>query len=232
MGLRLLEMLPLSSAQRVLDIGCGTGNLVSQIAQSAPNAKYLGLDRAANMLAVAAESGAALVHADGCRLPLRSANFDVALMAFVLFKYPSPLAGLKEARRVLRPAGALGVSIWQADSHALPGDEIWEEVLADIPKSPDEYDKMDDLNEETKLRDILSASGFSRVEIYRETFERLWTAESLLILKSQLSHRARLARLDAIEQNRRLAVVRKYLSGLYQDAFEWRPSVLFAVCFE
>ncbi|MEO7453200.1 MAG: class I SAM-dependent methyltransferase [Fimbriimonadales bacterium] len=230
MGLRLLEMLPLNSAKRVLDIGCGTGNLISEIGRHAPEATYFGLDRAANMLAIAAKHSAALAQADGCHLPLRNASFDVAVMAFVLFKYPTPLAGLKEAKRVLRPGAALGVSIWHGNSHALPADEIWEDVLADIPGCPDEHDKLEDLNEENKLRDILSASCFSRIEIYCETFERIWTPESLFVLKSELSHRARLARLDASEQNRRLSEVRKHLSDLSPDAFVWRPSILFAVC--
>lgn len=230
MGLRLIEMLPLYSAQTVVDIGCGTGNLISQIAESAPNARYVGLDRASNMLGVAAACSKSLVHADGCHLPLRNASFDVAVMAFVLFKFPAPVAGLTEARRILRPLGALGVSIWRGDSHALPGDEIWEDILSDVPKGPGESDRLGDLNEEEKLRRVFNAAGFARAEISSQTFERRWTPESLYVLKTELTHRARLASLDADERERRMARARKYLIGLSPDSLVWRPSVLFAVC--
>ncbi len=228
MGLRLLEMLPLGLAWRIVDIGCGTGNLISKIVAAAPNARSLGLDRAANILSAASKSGVPLVLADGCRLPLRNSSFDVAVMAFALFKFPSPLAGLTEAKRVLRPGGVLGITIWAGDTHVLPGDEIWEEVLVDVPRSPDESDRLEDLNEIEKLRGVLESAGITGSDIHSETFERTWTPESLFALKSELTHRARLVRLPVDEREKRLAQVRAYLAGMTPSSFIWRPSILFA----
>jgi hypothetical protein len=150
-------------------------------------------------------------------------------MAFVLFKYPSPLEGLREAKRVLKAGGKLGISIWHGDSHSLPCDEMWENALTDIPKCPDEDDKLEELNTEQELRDILRAAGFSNVVTHRENFERTWTPETLFVLRSELSHRARLARLDEEEQNRRLEGIREQLQALAPGTFEWRPSIMFAV---
>ncbi|MGI8924597.1 MAG: class I SAM-dependent methyltransferase [Fimbriimonadales bacterium] len=229
MGLRLLETLPLGSARRVVDIGCGTGNLISEIVASAPNARYLGLDRAGRMLEVAAKSCVPLVHADGCRLPLRNSSFDLAVMAFVVFKLPSPLEGLIEAKRVLRPGGTLGVTVWNGDSHVLPGDEIWVEALADIPADPDESSRLEDLNEIEKLRALLESAGFTGIDIQSEAFERTWTPESIFALKSGLSHHVRLVQLPFDERERRLAEVRARLSEMEPSSFIWRPSILFAM---
>jgi len=181
------------------------------------------------MLGVAAKNCVPLVHADGCRLPLRNSSFDVAVMAFVLFKLPSPVEGLVEAKRVLRPGGALGVTVWHGDSHVLPGDEIWEEALEGVPADPDESSRLEDLNETEKLRALLEGAGFAGTDIHAEPFERAWTPESIFVLKSELSHHARLVQLPVDERERRLIQVRARLAEMAPSSFIWRPSILFAV---
>lgn len=230
MGLRLVEMVPLGSSSSVVDIGCGTGNLTAEIAAAAPSGIYVGLDRSADMLEIAAKCSGKLLHADACNLPFRSSVFDVAIMSFVVFKFPSPAAGLAEARRVLRAGGVLGLTIWQGDSHNLPGDEIWDQVLTDLPKSQDEADQLESLNEVEKLDAVLEGAGFTPFEIHAETFDFTWTSETLLALKSELTHRARLSSLPIAERARRLALVRAHLDGLPPDSLAWRPSILFALC--
>ena len=112
-----LRMLQVQAGEAVLEIGCGTGHALAQIARAAGGA--YGLDLSAGMLAVArkrvAAGGAAgrvhLVQGNAAHLPYAAASFDALLMSFTLelFDTPAIPVVLAECRRVLRPGGRLGV---------------------------------------------------------------------------------------------------------------------------
>ncbi|MBI4913091.1 MAG: methyltransferase domain-containing protein [Acidobacteria bacterium] len=53
-GLDLLARIPLEGAERIVDLGCGTGNLVPLLRERWPEASILGVDTSAEMLAEAA----------------------------------------------------------------------------------------------------------------------------------------------------------------------------------
>jgi demethylmenaquinone methyltransferase/2-methoxy-6-polyprenyl-1,4-benzoquinol methylase len=118
-GLRMLEVQP---GEAALEIGCGTGHALVQIAAAAGRAH--GLDLSGGMLAVAhRRAGAArLVQGDAVHLPYAAAAFDAILLSFTLelFDTPEIPAVLAECRRVLRPGGRLGVvALAQADNLAV-----------------------------------------------------------------------------------------------------------------
>jgi demethylmenaquinone methyltransferase/2-methoxy-6-polyprenyl-1,4-benzoquinol methylase len=125
---RGLRMLQVQAGEAVLEIGCGTGHALAQIAPAAGRA--YGLDLSAGMLAVArrrvAAGGAAgrahLVQGDAAHLPYAEASFDALLMSFTLelFDTPTIPVVLAECWRVLRPGGRLGlVALAQADRPAV-----------------------------------------------------------------------------------------------------------------
>ncbi len=100
---------------RVLDAGCGTGDL-SLACAAAGAASVLGIDFAPPMLGhareKAARAGARRVHfalADATLLPLPDGAFDVWCAAFVVRNIPELDRALEEAYRVLRPGGLIGV---------------------------------------------------------------------------------------------------------------------------
>ena len=82
---RLLEHLAAELSQkpqRVLDIGCGTGQLLQQLAQQYPHASLTGLDLAHNMLQLANErlgGSASLLQGDAERLPCTDMSFDLVV---------------------------------------------------------------------------------------------------------------------------------------------------------
>ncbi|HEV2316071.1 MAG TPA: ubiquinone/menaquinone biosynthesis methyltransferase [Thermoplasmata archaeon] len=100
---------------RVLDIGCGPGELTFLVAGRAPGAEVVGSDVTAAMLrnahlrAVGSSTGARvrLVRADGGRLPFRDASFDLVMSAFVARNLPSLPVAFREFRRVLRSGGTV-----------------------------------------------------------------------------------------------------------------------------
>ena len=90
---------------RVLDLGCGKGRFARRLADE--GALVVGLDLSSAMLASA--SGLARVRASARRLPLASDAFDAVVAVEVFEHLPALGAVLAEARRVLRPGGALAV---------------------------------------------------------------------------------------------------------------------------
>jgi demethylmenaquinone methyltransferase/2-methoxy-6-polyprenyl-1,4-benzoquinol methylase len=99
---------------RVLDICCGTGDLVMALQRGCPS-PVLGSDFCHPML-VAARAKAArertaplLFESDALRLPLRDAALDLITVAFGFRNLANYEDGLREMRRVLRPGGMAAI---------------------------------------------------------------------------------------------------------------------------
>jgi demethylmenaquinone methyltransferase/2-methoxy-6-polyprenyl-1,4-benzoquinol methylase len=91
----------------VLDICCGTGDMLHAFARAAPTARLLiGVDFAANMLKHARKSCQepfpALLRADAQRLPLADQSVDVISCVFGVRNFRDLHAGLQEMFRVAR----------------------------------------------------------------------------------------------------------------------------------
>jgi ubiquinone/menaquinone biosynthesis C-methylase UbiE len=92
----------------VLELGVGTG---VNLPLYGPEARLVACDRSGEMLSSAVERRApgasTFVRADVQQLPFPDARFDVVSASFLFCSVADPSLGLREARRVLRPAGRL-----------------------------------------------------------------------------------------------------------------------------
>ncbi len=99
---RAVRELRLAPGARVVDLGCGTGDLCRLLERGQLSA--VGVDMAAGMLAKA-HTSAPLVRADALRLPLRDGSVDGAISGFALRNVVDIPACFAEAARVIRPGG-------------------------------------------------------------------------------------------------------------------------------
>jgi SAM-dependent methyltransferase len=112
----VVERARLVRGERVLDIGCGTGNAALGAARA--GAEVVGLDPAVRLLEVARERAAAegaeldFVVGQAESLPFDDATFDVVLSVFGVIFTADPERAIEEVLRVLRPNGRALVSAW------------------------------------------------------------------------------------------------------------------------
>ncbi|MET9342183.1 methyltransferase domain-containing protein [Nonomuraea sp. NPDC003804] len=97
------------SPDTVLDVGCGTGRLLSLAAGRWPRARLYGVDPAGEMVRVAGEKlPRARLHVCGAeRLPFPDRSFDLVLSTTAFGHWQDQPAGLREIARVLRRPGRL-----------------------------------------------------------------------------------------------------------------------------
>jgi ubiquinone/menaquinone biosynthesis methyltransferase len=103
---RLIALAELRPDDRVLDLACGTGDLVFAAADEARVA--VGLDITHRMLQLArSKRGAPLVTGDMLALPFPDGAFSVITTGYGLRNVPDLSAAIAEIRRVLVPGGRL-----------------------------------------------------------------------------------------------------------------------------
>ena len=107
---RALDALALSGSERVLDVGCGTGEFERMAMRRFPQLRITGIDAAPRMIAIARDKLAdapgvnfQVAQAEG--LPYDQQEFDVVVCANALHHVREPRQVLQECVRVLRPGG-------------------------------------------------------------------------------------------------------------------------------
>lgn len=103
----------LSGPLRVLDVGCGTGEITGRLAVHYPEASIVGVDLIEAHLESARKRWAALAGrvefrvADAFALPFDDASFDLVVCRHMLQAVPRPADAMAEMVRVLRPGGRI-----------------------------------------------------------------------------------------------------------------------------
>lgn len=115
---RFLRFVPVRPGNRVLEVGCGTGSVLrdvaglvgvrGEVAGVDPSRRILQAARALSR-AEAARQRVSLRLARAERLPFRAGRFDVTLAVSVLLHVPDALAAVREMARVTRAGGRVGL---------------------------------------------------------------------------------------------------------------------------
>jgi SAM-dependent methyltransferase len=120
---RLLELLRDARPARVLEVGCGWGELATRLEREL-GCDVVAVDLSPRMVELARERGVDALVADVQQLPFDDGRFDYAIAAWMLYHVPDLDQGLAELARVLRPRGRL-FAITNSELHLR---ELWELV--------------------------------------------------------------------------------------------------------
>jgi SAM-dependent methyltransferase len=158
--LRLLEACRVEAGTRVLDVGCGSGELLAALRER--GARAAGLDPASGMVERARRRAPDAEVREGSwqSVPWPDATFDVVTAVNALQYADDTSAAVAEARRVVRRGGVIAVANW-AD-RALNDLDAIESALA--AASGDETPPDGDLRLPGGLEAVLEDAGLDLVE--------------------------------------------------------------------
>lgn len=165
----ILDGMCFEPGQRVLEIGCGAGGVIGVIGQAFPGLHLAGIDISSQQLAYACVflrsvglSDVDLRQGDGADLPWKDGSQDHVVIVWVLEHLKEPLPVLREARRVLRPGGA--ISCIETDYTSIqvsPSNSVYDYFLGSFVEY---FNRNGDAEVGPKLESLLVQAGFSDVD--------------------------------------------------------------------
>ncbi|NLH50945.1 MAG: methyltransferase domain-containing protein [Myxococcales bacterium] len=156
--------------ERIVDLGCGTGNLTLVLLEIlSPAGRVVAVDPAGKMLTVARaknpDSRVSWAQTDAAHLPLAARSADRVICFSVWPHLDDPAAALVEFHRVLKPGGFLHV--WHIDS---------KETINKVHASAGPAVACDVLLPAVQLAELASAAGFIPVEVVDDDHRYLVSA--------------------------------------------------------
>jgi demethylmenaquinone methyltransferase / 2-methoxy-6-polyprenyl-1,4-benzoquinol methylase len=113
---RQINSVDLQPQDSVLDLACGSGDLVFRMLQKDANLRIVGGDYTFSMLRVARSRSSknqkwpqGWIQLDGLTLPFSNESFHAVTMAYGLRNMADPQQSLNEISRVLKPGGKLAI---------------------------------------------------------------------------------------------------------------------------
>jgi SAM-dependent methyltransferase len=167
LGLKAIEALRLRLGDSVLDIGCGAGQTLLQLAERVgTEGRVIGVDVAPSLLEIAKRrteplSQVRLIQADAQSLDLPAGSADAVFSRFGVMSFSDPVAAFANFRTILRPSGALAFSCWRSlqenELDRLP--LVAAGVRATVDESPFSF------ADPEQIRRTLDAAGFGEIVI-------------------------------------------------------------------
>jgi SAM-dependent methyltransferase len=225
--------------ERVLDIGCGTGQTTRDAARAAPDGSVLGIDTSAAMITRARElarteglDNVVFERGDAQVWPLPPQHFDVAISRFGTMFFADPVAAFGNIRQALKAGGRLVMMVWQsADVNEwsvaiqqclAPGNRS-QTAAADIP---DPFT----LADPAAVEQLLAAAGFAGTtfsDVREPVYYGASVEAALEWIGGFLCTREVLQQLDAAGAERALGRLRESLAthqraqGVWFDSRAW-----------
>jgi SAM-dependent methyltransferase len=177
--LRRLELRP---GERILDVGCGTGVLLSLLSESAPTVHLSGVDPVPEMLEVARQRLAKAVvlksgFAEG--LPFSNQIFDVVISTNAFHYFRKPVAALEEMARVLSKGGRVVITDCCGDYVTCRVCDLLLRIF-----SPAHFR----IYGEKQYRSLFQQAGFTKVQIDCYKIDWFWGLMTAVVERPAIYH--------------------------------------------
>lgn len=154
-----IDLLDLTRSDRLLDLGCGTGETLRRVAPLVTRA--VGADISPAMIEQArsqaqGRANVEFVVAEAGRLPFADATFSVILCTFSFHHYPRPAEAAREMARVLSCGGRLVLADANTDS--------WLMKLADLVARHREPGHVHFCSSQ-EMTSLLAGAGFAEITL-------------------------------------------------------------------
>jgi SAM-dependent methyltransferase len=174
---RFLRFVPIRAGQRVLEVGCGTGVVMRDLAALVgPRGAVVGVDPSRGMV----ETARALARrhplksrmrwrlAPGSALPFAADRFDAALAVTVLLHVADPAAVVAEMVRVTRPGGRVGVQDQDFGTVAVthPDRALTERILWGVATH-----MYEEPHSGRRMPALLRAAGLEEIRLLTDVFQ-------------------------------------------------------------
>ena len=170
----LIEAAGIGTSDRVVDVGCGAGQLSLDCAARAPSGWVTGVDLSGRLLEVAraraAEQGVGNVeflHVDAQQHEFAAASYDLVVSRSGTMFFGDPVAAFTNLGRALRPGGRLVMMVWQGLARSDWIRTIFEPLAAgrDLGWPPEDGQSPLGLSRPERVREIFAAAGFADVAL-------------------------------------------------------------------
>jgi ubiquinone/menaquinone biosynthesis C-methylase UbiE len=193
----------IGSGQSVLDIATGPGEPALTIASLVgPRGKVFGVDPIPEMIAAARREASRLelrnvqfdvAFAD--HLPFPDNSFDAVVSRFGVMFFPSPLDGIREMLRVLKPGRKLVFAVWhfaERNPFHFSLSRVIDRYVDTPPLEPDALDTFR-FAAPGRLREILNEAGVTRTteRLLQFTIDAPMSVEDYLALRLEMSVKLR-----------------------------------------
>lgn len=227
----LIEDARIGPGHSVLDIATGPGEPGLSIAAIVgPTGKVFGIDHAPEMVDAARRAtdhlglrNAKFEVASADRLPFLADTFDAVISRFGVMFFLSPVEGVREMLRVLKPGRKLSLAAWHfadRNPYFYTLSRVMERFVDSPPLAPDAPDAFR-FASPGKLRDVLTDAGAKAPSerLLKFTIQAPISVEDLWILRSEMSEKLR-ARLAVLPREQAIEVKRQSLETLREYSSE------------
>ncbi len=168
-----MDSADVAASDRVLDVGCGTGQTTRDAARAAGSGWALGVDLSTRMIERARQIAAAegldnadFERADAQVHPFAAEDFDVAISRTGAMFFGDPVAAFANIARALRPGGRLLLLTWQGVDRNEWIRELSGAMAAgrDLPMPPPSAPGPFSLADPDRARSILGDAGFTNIQ--------------------------------------------------------------------
>ncbi|MGH9422760.1 MAG: class I SAM-dependent methyltransferase, partial [Thermoanaerobaculia bacterium] len=168
-GLLLLDEVPLTNVTKALDVGCGTGFPLIELAERLGSRAHVhgidpwsgGLKRAAEKIASRGTANVTLHEGSATKMPFDDATFDLIVSNLGVNNFDDRAAAIRECRRVARDGATLALTT-NLQGHMREFYEVFDEILGDDDAARRRlHEHIEHRATVANVRELLEGGGFT-----------------------------------------------------------------------